>query len=115
MLNGSPIDWPTLTLGGVTYTVRFTRGALLFKLSESGTTFADMSGAKAFASLVKGLHAGISPEFPGTPEQLADVLVNEGKVSEAKQAFDAALKKAFPTPPTKAAEAAEQPASPLPQ
>ncbi len=111
LTNGTGVIYPTLELGGKIYTVKFTRGGILYRLSKSGTNLADLRAGsnKSFATLCDVLHAAIFPEFTGDAEDLAELLMTEGKAGEAGLAISEALKKVFP--PTPAAQAADQAAA----
>lgn len=108
-------DFPTIELQGATFTLRFTRGGLLYRLSKSGTNIADMraGGTKSFSAVVEVLHAALYGQFSGTPDQLADIVMDGGqeKIREARIAIDLALGKVFPSTLATAAtgEAKESP------
>lgn len=107
--NGTGITYPTLELGGKTYTVKFSRGGMLYRLSKTGTNLADLKGQKSFATLVDVLHAALFGQYQGTSEELADLLLSEGKAMAAGEAVSEALKKAFPpTQPIAEAAAVEK-------
>jgi hypothetical protein len=103
--NGTGIEYPTLKLGETLYTLKFTRGTLLFRMSNMGLNLNDRNDPKtSVAATVKILHAVMQPQFVGTHEDLTDLLLNEDKVREASQALNIALGKVFP--PTQAAAGA---------
>lgn len=106
--NGTGIDYPTVELGGKTYTVKFTRGGLLYRLSKTGTNLADLTGTgKRFSAVMDVLHAAFFGQYDGTVEELAELVFSEEKMTEVGAALDEALKKVFPVPPTAATESAE--------
>src|SRR5579871_1218267 len=94
--NGTGIQYPEITLGGVTYVVRFTRGALLYRVAKRGLTIADVystDGNKRLAAVFDLLHAMLGDYFLGTVEDLSEALVTEEKVAEATVAVISALGK----------------------
>lgn len=108
------VEYPTIELAGVTFTLKFTRGAMLYRLSKSGTAIADMNarGTKTLSAVIDVLHAALFGQFNGTPEELSDLVMNEGKMKEARTAVDIALGKVFPPSQTTAVTAGEtKPAS----
>lgn len=111
--NGSGIQYPTLELGGKTYVVKFTRGALLYRLGRKGLSFEHLMNGANFATIIDFLHAALSGQYQGTEEDLADVVLNEGKTLEVGAALAEAVKKASPSDPNPAAEPAGQPAPPV--
>lgn len=96
---GTGIEFPKITLGGVEYELKFTRGALLYRISRKGIAMADLSNAnKRFACLFDILHAIISDKFSGTADDLASMAYEEdGKMKEIDAAVSVALGKAFPS------------------
>lgn len=107
--NGTGIVYPTIELGGKTYTVKFTRGGLLYRLSKSGTNIADLRNSPRYIStLIECLHAALFDQFGGTPIELAELVYDEDKISLVDQVVAEALKKVFPSP-TKAAVEPEAP------
>ena len=115
--NGTGILYPTIELGGATFTLRFTRGALLYRLSRRGVTTADLNvPAKSFGALVEVLHATMEPQFLGTHEQLAEIMEAAGidKLRAYRAAVDEALGKVFPPIARPAAETKPE-AAPLTQ
>jgi hypothetical protein len=101
------IDYPTLTFGGATYTLRFTRGAFLYRMSKKGIELSDLNVRVKSASVVVDiLLIALEGQYAGTPEQLSETLLDENKWREARAAVDAALGKVFPTPTQPAAAAA---------
>ncbi len=108
--NGSGIEYPHVTLGGVTYEVKMTRGTLLYRLSRNGIDLRELTGPKAFSTMVDTLHACIQGHFRSNAESLAEVIMAEDKAVECSNAVNEALKKAFP-PLNPAKLAAMEPAS----
>ncbi len=98
--NGTGIEYPTIELGGKTYTVKFTRGALLYRLSRKGSSLADLGTSKNFGALIDILHAGLYGQYDGTPLELAELISNEDDWIEKYKQVDVvvgeALKKVFP-------------------
>lgn len=105
--NGTGITYPTIELGGKVYTVKFTRGGLLYRLSKQGTNLADLRGSRNFATLVDVLFAGLYGQYEGTSEDLAELILSENKSSAMDEVIAEALKKV--TPSTNAAAAAAEP------
>ncbi|MGC2152632.1 MAG: hypothetical protein WA618_11350 [Terriglobales bacterium] len=102
------VEYPTITLGGVKYLLRFTRGALLFRLSEMGVRLADRTDPiKSVATITKILSACLEPRFAGTFEELTELLLEEGKMREAGVVINDALGKVFPPTQVPAAAGAE--------
>lgn len=102
------IEYPKLTLGNVEYVVKFTRGAMIYRVAKSGANFGDLYGSepsKRLAAVIDCLHAALFGQFNGTVDQLADIVIGENKVGEATTALLTTLGKVFP--PTQAAMAAE--------
>jgi len=113
-LNGTGIDYPTLELGGTKYTLKVTRGAMVFRLSDAGINLSELSnGPRVVSTLIKVLHAAILDQYSGTPEQLCELVLSEDKMKEAGEAVRAALGKVFPTTQIPAAAAAGE-TKPLP-
>ena len=112
--NGTGIIYPTLELGGKTYTVKFTRGGLLYRLSKSGASFSDLiSGSdKNFAACFDILYAALYGQYLGTVEDLVELAFAESKVEEVKTVVREAVKKAFPPTQTEAAGTVGQTAAP---
>lgn len=96
----SGIEYPTLELGGVTYTLKFTRGALLYNASKSGVDFGAI-GPRSFAALVDGLCLILAGQFTGTPQDMSNIIVAcenpADKIKECRAALDAAWGKASPS------------------
>ena len=109
--NGSGLQFPTLDLGGKTYIVKFTRGGLLYRLNKAGANLGDLGGPKSLAMYIDLLHAALWDQYDGAPDQLADLIFSEDKMSLVGEVVNEALKKVFP-PPTPAAAPADQPAAP---
>lgn len=95
------IEYPTIDLQGVAFTLKFTRGGLLYRLSKTGTQLSDMraGGTRSFSALIEVLHAALYGQFIGTCDQLAEIVHEAGreKILEARIAIDAALGKVFPS------------------
>jgi hypothetical protein len=104
-LNGSGIIYPTIELGGVRYVIKFTRGGLLYRLSKGGVSFADLASNKSFSAVMDILHAALFGQYDRSAEDLADLVMSEGKFAEVSEVIQDAIKKVFP--PTEAAPAAE--------
>ncbi len=106
------ISYPTITLGGIEYTIKFTRGSLLYRLTKIHFDPTDLSRALTFAKAVDALHALITPTFPGSPEELADaILDNDLSTQQIADSIREALGKAFLPTQEKAAETAGNPAA----
>ncbi len=105
------ISYPTITLGGVEYTIKFTRGALFYRLSKAGVDLADLANSKGFATMIDVLQVVITPTFHGDAEALADLVLTEGKSLDVGEGIRAALGKAFPPTQETAAQAAGTPAA----
>jgi hypothetical protein len=105
---GSGIDYPKLTLGGVEYELKLTKGRLMFRMSNRGVAALSLRNPdQNVASLIKTLHALICDTYLGTEEDLAEMVIDEDKLKEAAGAVAQALKKAFPsTAPAQAAAGA---------
>lgn len=111
--NGSGIDYPKVTLAGVAHEVKFTRGALLYRLSKTGTDLAQLGTALnrnrlTFAQVIDLFAAAVGWE----PTDAADAIMSENKLAEVTTAVIEALGKAFP-PTTPAPAAADSAAPPV--
>lgn len=116
--NGTGVQYPTLTLDGVTYTVKFSRG-LLYRMEKLGVKFAptfpkDDTGkplgvSMSISNLVDVLHIAIG--YPGTHEELAEAVYEQR--NDAVTALVVAWGKAFPPRPQPQAPAEASPAAPL--
>lgn len=96
-LSGSGIDFPTLELGGITYTIKFTRATILYRLSRAGVSFTDLQKRdRRFAALHDILFAAIQDQYEGTVESLVELIYAEGKGRLVDAAVAAAIKKVFP-------------------
>lgn len=93
---GTGIEYPTLELGGRTYVVKFTRGGLMYRLNRSGASFQDLGGTRSFATYIDILHAAFFGQYDGTAEDLADLVIVEGKFATVCEAINDAIKKVFP-------------------
>ena len=111
-MDQSNIEFPKLTLRGTEHTIRFTRGAFAYHMGKMGLDFADLRNkTKVMGTLTDILMFTLQPPFPGSPEELADVLIDEEKSAAANVAVHIALGKVFPTPTiVKPAAAGEKPA-----
>lgn len=109
--NGTGIEYPTIELGGKSYVVKFTRGALLYRLSKGGANIADLGGPKSFSASIDVLHAVLGGQFSGTVEELAELVFGEGKIASVAQVIAEALGKVFPPTQVSAAGTADQPAA----
>jgi hypothetical protein len=105
MTNGSGVDYPTIELGGKTYTVKFSRG-LLYRMSKLGVVFAPQVVPNpndpskkliqmSFVQIVDVLHVAIG--FEGTHEELAELVFEHRP--QVIDALMAAWGKAFPPAP----------------
>lgn len=97
------IIYPTVDLDGQTYTLKFTRASILYRLSRNGVDIGDLwRPAKAAAGVVDVLHAVISDQLaPGvfpTPEALAEYLLEPGtdRMRTVANALREAVGKVFP-------------------
>ena len=113
-INGTGVEYPTIELGGKVYTVRFTRGGILYRLNKNGINLAELGGARSFSTLIDVFHAALHGQYAGTPEDLAELVVSEEKAQAVDTAVAEALKKVFP-PTQTAAVAAVEPAAPAVQ
>ena len=87
--NGTGIDYPTIDLGGKTYTIKYTRAAV-YDLSKAGV---NLQGKQIpFHQIVDAMHILI--EFPGTQRELAELL--HGRVQEAWDKMNIAAGKIMP-------------------
>ena len=92
-------EYPTIELGGVVYTLKFRRGDFAFRLSDKGVNMFDrLDPIKNLAANVKILHMLLVPQFPGSHEDLAEILIEEKKVVAAAQIINVAVGKVFPSP-----------------
>ena len=89
------IDWPTITLGEVTYTLRASQGALLYKLSLKGINPKFEKNFSDFAKLVDVFCAFADPAAPPA-EAVADLVFAEGKTADLGAAVGQAMGKVFP-------------------
>lgn len=105
--NGTGIEYPTIELGGVVYTVKFTRGGLLYDLSKSGSRISDLRTNKNLATLVDILHAGIFGQYIGSQKDLCELVYEEDKIKLVDEVISEALKKVFPPTSSAAAVAVE--------
>jgi hypothetical protein len=107
-VNGTGIEYPEIELGGKKYVLKLTRGALVYRISKSGSNLTDIyqPGQKAIAAVIDILHCLIKDEFGGTAEQLAELVWENGtdKIREVGNAVRIAVGKVFP--PTQAAPVA---------
>jgi hypothetical protein len=106
--NGTGIEYPTLKLGEIVYTLKFTRGTLLFRLSKAGVKLPDrMNPDRSVAATVETLAMVMQPQFVGTHEELTDLILDEDKMREASIALNIALGKVFPPTQVAAGTAGE--------
>jgi len=109
--NGTGVVYPTIELGGVTYELRITRGALLYRISKNQIDMNDLGQdsdpRKRVAAVFDVLHAIVAGKFQGSIEDLADLVITEGKMKDAATAVLLAVGKVFPPaePATPAVEA----------
>ena len=103
--NGTGVEYPQLTLGGVTYTLKLTRGQLMYRFSKRNISMGLRVGQAGIAMLADQLHAMIQGAYFGSPEDLLEMILGEDKLKETANAVDEAIKKVFP-PPIQAATAA---------
>lgn len=89
----SGIIYPTIELGGVKYTGKVTRRTLAYRISKQAVDMGKL--LNNFSVLVDTLHALLTPEFKGTPEDLAE-LITDDKRQEAANVVFGALVKVFP-------------------
>jgi hypothetical protein len=94
--NGTGIEYPTLELGGKTYTIKFS-GSALYRLEKNRVEIAFEKAANGGAALkltqmVDILHPMIN--FPGAHDELAELVFPVRQ--EALNAILLALGKAFP-------------------
>lgn len=104
--NGTGIIYPTITLGGIEYTVKFTRGGIVYRMSKAGVSISELGNPKtSFGALVDILHAAL-PDYKGMNEDLANLVLSEDKAGEASRLIAEALGKVFP--PSQAARTADR-------
>ncbi len=94
--NGTGIEFPTLELGGKTYTIKFTRGGFVYRLSKSGTDLNSLVKGRNFAAVMDVLFAALYGQFHGTVEDLAELVLVESKTAEVGLIVRDAIKKVFP-------------------
>jgi hypothetical protein len=97
--NGTGVQYPEITLGGVTYTVKCTRAVLLFRLSRKGIAFTDLNDPKTrFAALFEIFHAMIGDQAQGkSVEDFVQIASDESKVQAVDIAVGQAIPKVFPS------------------
>ena len=98
--NGTGVEYPTIELGGVNYTVKFSRG-MLYRMGKQGVSFSPKFPGEGkvsmdFSQIVDLLC--LATGFPGTHEDMAELVYE--KRNEAVAALMAAWGKAFPPPQT---------------
>jgi hypothetical protein len=108
--NGSGVEYPKITLGGVEYTLKASKAVLTFRFSKYGIPF-NRFGPSAGAVLAEQLWAFLLGQYFGSAESLFEMMFNEGKLREVAFAVDEAVKKVFP-PQVPAAPAAKLEADP---
>lgn len=111
--NATGIEYPTLELGGKLYTVKFTRGGLMYRLNKAGTSLAALGSERSFSAYIDILHAALFGQYDGTPEDLAEIVMAEEKLPQLADAVNNAIKKAFPPSQAPAAGTAGLPAAPV--
>lgn len=103
--NGTGIEYPTIELGGKTYTVKFSRG-LLYRLAKAGVKIEtrQIAGGVSmpFEILVDAYHVLIG--FEGSHEELAEMMFD--KRGEALNKLLVAVGKTLPAAPIKLEEPA---------
>lgn len=120
---GSGVEYPTLVIGGVSYVVKFSRGAL-YRLDKAGFDLrqlgpqlqqwfpkklddgTEIPGNLRLSVLVDVLHSAIGDKFLGSPEQLAEALGEN--IAEAAIAVVQAIAKMKPSPQPSQETAANQ-------
>lgn len=105
--NGTGIEYPTLELGGKKYTIKFTRGGFVYRLSKSGTDLESLVKGRNFAAVMDVLFAALWGQFDGSVEDLAELVLVESKTAEVGAIVRDAIKKVFP-PTTKPDATAEE-------
>jgi|SRR5579885_3328118 len=103
----SGIVYPEITLAGVRYQGKVTRGSLAYRISKLGLNPSEMT--KRYSVMIDTLHALLTPSFPGSPEDLAEIVDREQKRGEALKVVAEALVKVFPPSPAQTT-AGDQPA-----
>lgn len=92
------IEYPTIELAGKSYELKFTRGALLYRISQRGMSISMLRDpVKRIAATFDILHAIIGDQFEGTPEDLASIAIDEDKLQDITESLKVALGKAFPS------------------
>lgn len=108
--NATGIEYPTLELGGKVYTVKFTRGGLMYRLNKAGTSMTALGSDRSFSAYIDILHAALFGQFDGSPEDLAEIVMDESKFTTVAEAINEAIKKVFPPTQAPADGTAGQPA-----
>ncbi len=105
--NGTGIIYPTITLGGIEYTLKFTRGALLYRLGKAGVNTDNLGGnLHNFSVGIDILRVIATPDIKMDAESLAELVLEEGKSVELASVISEAMGKAFPPTQQAAAGAA---------
>jgi hypothetical protein len=112
-LNGTGVTYPTIELGGVTYELKVTREAAIYRVGKNGLNFSDLNEqAKRPVAVADFMHVMMDPRFQGSAEDVFTLIMKEGKIGEATAAVFTALGKVFPSPiKTAAAVAGDQPSN----
>ena len=111
MNENTGVDYPNIELGGATYTLKASRGALLFRWSELGIKLSDrLDPNRTVAVTVKMLSTMMTPKFEGSFEDLTDLILDEQKMGVASGAINVALGKVFPPTIQEPAAAGTKPA-----
>jgi hypothetical protein len=104
--NGTGIEYPKITLGGVEYELKVTRGALIYRFSQRGISLASLKDeTKRVSACIDALHAMMGSQFAGTPEELTEMIFAEDKFKESLHAVMVAVGKVSP-PKVEPAQAA---------
>lgn len=110
------IVYPKITLGGVEYELKFSRGSLFRRMGNAGVAnLGDLMGGNliGFAKMIDTLHAILGDQYRGSADDLADMVLTEDKGRDVAQALFVALGKVFPSRQV-AQTAAGDPAAPRP-
>lgn len=108
---GTPIEYPSIVLGGVKYELKFTEEILYYRLSKANLDLIGLTERlKGLATMCDMLHALIGPRFQGTAEDVAQMVLQEKKVAEGMAViFDALGKVLHPPKMGQAAATDSQP------
>lgn len=95
--NGTGVQYPHITLGGVDYELKFTREVLYYRLSKAGLDLGNLGDRlKNLAAVCDIVHALIGRSFSGTAEDVAQMILAEDKIRECATAIAEALGKVLP-------------------